>query len=129
MALINRAVQSNIVVNTLDVTGLSTPLDAGGHFADTPERGQLARQETLARNEIMADLAYGTGGTFFHNNNDLNEGFRRTADMPEYIYVLGFSPQKLDGKFHKLKVDLKAREELTVQARPGYYAVKPAATQ
>jgi len=129
MALIDRAVQSNIVVNTLDVTGLSTAVDTGGHFADMPARGQLATQETLARNEMMADLAYGTGGTFFHNNNDLNEGFRRTADTPEFIYVLGFSPQKLDGKFHKLKVDLKDREKLTVQARSGYYAVKRAATQ
>ena len=67
------------------------------------------------------------GGTFFHNNNDLDEGFRRTADTPEYIYVLGFSPQKLDGKFHKLKVTLKNPEKLTVQARQGYYAFKATA--
>jgi len=26
--------------------------------------------------------------------------------VPEYIYVLGFTPQKLDGKFHKLRVRL-----------------------
>ena len=78
----------------------------------------------------MANLAYATGGTFFHNNNDLDEGFRRTADAPEYIYVLGFSPQKLDGKFHKLKVTVMAQAgsgapgKLTVQARQGYYALK-----
>jgi hypothetical protein len=45
--------------------------------------------------------------------------------VPEYIYVLGFSPQKLDGKFHKLKVTVKGPQKLTVQARPGYYALKP----
>ena len=79
----------------------------------------------MERSEVLADLAYGTGGTFFHNNNDMNEGFRRTADAPEYVYVLGFSPQKLDGKFHKLKVKLKGPERLNVQARQGYYALKP----
>ena len=91
-------------------------------------RSRLDREEALERSDVMANLAYSTGGTFFHNNNDLDEGFRRTADTPEYIYVLGFSPQKLDGKFHKLKVTLNGPEKLTVQARQGYYALKPAAS-
>jgi hypothetical protein len=65
------------------------------------------------------------GPVFFHNNNDLREGFRRSTEVPEYIYVLGFSPQKLDGKFHKLKVKVSS-EKVTVQARPGYYALKQA---
>jgi VWFA-related protein len=119
MALIDHAVQANVVVNVLDVTGLTTSVE------ESPMNGM----ESVARNEAMASLAYGTGGTLFHNNNDLNEGFRQTADAPEYIYVLGFSPQKLDGKFHKLKVALNAKEKLSVQARPGYYATKAEATQ
>jgi len=74
----------------------------------------------------MAVLADGTGGTFFQNNNDLDEGFRRVSTAPEYYYVLGFSPQnlKLDGSFHNLKVTLKTPVKLTVQARRGYYAPK-----
>lgn len=115
MALIDRALQANILVNVLDVSGLTTPVEAS----------PLDGQETVARNEVMADLAYGTGGTFFHNNNDLDLGFRQTASVPEYIYVLGFSPQKLDGKFHKLRVKLSNGEKLTVQARAGYYALPP----
>jgi hypothetical protein len=59
--------------------------------------------------------------------NDLDEGFRRTADAPEYIYVLGFSPQKLDGQFHKLKVTWKGSQKLTLQVRRGYYALRPSA--
>ena len=58
-------------------------------------------------------------------SNDLDEGFRRTAYPPEYIYVLRFSPQKLDGKFHKLKVTFSGPEKLSMQAREGYYALKP----
>jgi VWFA-related protein len=77
----------------------------------------------------MADFAYGTGGTFFHNNNDLEIGLRRTADPPEFVYVLGFSPQRLDGKFHKLKVKVNQSEKLTVQARQGYYALRAPSVQ
>jgi VWFA-related protein len=129
-ALIEQAVQAGVVVNALDASGLPTSIGAtassDGVYGD---RIQLASGEAQARSGAMADLAYGTGGTFFHNNNDMNEGFRQTAETPEYIYVLGFSPQKLDGKFHRLKVALNGRQKLTVQARPGYYAVKPDTNQ
>jgi VWFA-related protein len=127
MNLIDRALRSEIVVNTLDVTGLEAGLigESSG-FASPADRIQFNTQEQMARTGVMADLAYGTGGVFFHNNNDLNDGFRHTADVPEFIYVLGFSPQKLDGKFHKLKVAVKGQQKLNVQARPGYYALKPA---
>ncbi len=126
--LTDRALRADIVVNTLDVRGLSAPIAApnSSHSAAPVVQSRLDREEALARSDVMADLAYSTGGTFFHNSNDLDEGFRRTADTPEYIYVLGFSPQKLDGKFHKLKVALNLPEKLVVQARQGYYALKPA---
>lgn len=133
MELTDTALRSGVVVNTLDVQGLTTPLPAPNtmHSSSPVERFRFDREEEALRSEVMADLAYSTGGTFFHNNNDMDEGFRRTADAPEFIYVLGFSPQKLDGKFHKLKVTVSAagnngRAKLTVQARQGYYAMKPA---
>lgn len=123
MAIIDQAVQAGVVVNTLDVRGVLTT-SVSAKAPDLASTGHFERQETTARDVLMADLAYGTGGVFFHNNNDLALGFRQTADMPQYIYVLGFSPQKLDGKFHKLRVKLNNGEKLTVQARAGYYAVK-----
>ncbi len=76
--------------------------------------------------DVMAELADATGGVFFHNNNDLAEGFRRVASTPEYYYVLAFSPQnlKLNGRFHNLKVTLKTPEKYSIQARRGYFAPK-----
>ena len=126
--MIDDALRSEIVVNTLDVRGLPTPMAApnAGHPANSVVQFKYDREEEQERSEIIADLAYSTGGTFFHNNNDLNEGFRRTAGRPEYIYVLGFSPQKLDGKLHKLKVKLKTAAKLDIQSREGYYALKSA---
>ena len=124
--LVDRAVRANIIVHTLDLRGLYTPgLSPNlSHPTNPVLRSGLDREEALARSDVLAELAHGTGGTFFHNNNDVNEGFRRTADAPEYLYVLGFSPQKLDGKFHKLTVKLVGAQKLAVQSRQGYYAAK-----
>ncbi|HEV2448585.1 MAG TPA: hypothetical protein VGS58_21780, partial [Candidatus Sulfopaludibacter sp.] len=73
-----------------------------------------------------AEIAVGTGGGFFQNNNDLAQGFKLMGAAPEFVYLLGFSPQnlKLDGGFHPLKVALKNAGPLSVQARRGYYAPK-----
>jgi hypothetical protein len=78
----------------------------------------------LGNADVMGELADATGGTFFHNNNDLAEGFKQVAAQPEFIYVLGFSPQslKLDGSFHALKVSFtKNPSGYQLQARRSYF--------
>jgi VWFA-related protein len=128
MEIIDEALGQDVVINTLDVRGLTTPTSAPNemHSSQPVLRSRYDQAEQNSLSDVMGDLAYSTGGTYFHSNNDLNEGFQRTAERPEYLYVLGFSPQKLDGKFHKLKVTLVAKNgpKLTVQARRGYYAFK-----
>jgi VWFA-related protein len=123
MKIVDGAVRSGIIINTLDAGGL---VAAGFTGSSTDLEGsQFHSAEAEARRDVMLDFASGTGGIFFHNNNNLDEGFRRTADVPEFLYVLGFSPQKLDGKFHKLKVTLNSASRFELQTRRGYYAVKP----
>ena len=121
MEIVDGAARSGIVINTLDAGGLY----AGGPAGNVGDP-VFDTAEAQARSDVMAEFASGTGGVFFHNNNNLDEGFRRTADAPEFVYVLGFSPQKLDGRFHKLKVTLNAAGKFEVQARRGYYAFKAA---
>jgi VWFA-related protein len=133
MDVIDRAVHSNVMISSLDARGLYA-VSPGG---DVSQRGptnavsssiesQYQTDSALAQHDILAELAYGTGGAFFQNNNDLDEGFKRVAATPEYFYTLGFSPQnlKLDGTYHHLKVSLKNPAKLTLQARRGYYAPK-----
>ena len=73
---------------------------------------------------VMAELAYGTGGTYFHNSNDLEGGFKRLTAAPEYVYLLEFSigNVKQNGRYHRLKVN---QDGLTAQSRRGYLATKP----
>ena len=133
--VMDRAIKANVLINSLDARGLwvDPMVDASrsGSTA-TPAFMQLKQQydraAASAQADVLAELAYGTGGSFFQNNNDLNEGVRQLAGAPEYIYILGFSPQnlKLDGSFHGLKVSFKAPlgKGLDLQARKGYYAPK-----
>jgi VWFA-related protein len=127
--IIDRALRSQVVVNTLDARGLYVPPPFADPTQIRPSSGGKMLIETAAasaQDDLLAVLAEGTGGVFFHNNNDLDEGFRRVADTPEYSYVLAFVPQdlKLDGSFHSLKVTLKNPQKLSLQARRGYYAPK-----
>jgi VWFA-related protein len=75
----------------------------------------------------MAELADGTGGEFFHNNNDLNSGLKELAEAPPSIYVLelSLSGVKENGTLHKLKVEVD-RKGVQIEARRGYFMPKPA---
>ena len=109
--IIDDALHAQVIINVLDPSGLSTA---------TPMEYGSASQPS----DVLADLTSGTGGTFFRNRNDVEEGFQKTA-LPDLLYILGFSPQKLDGRFHKLRVTLQRPEKLSIQARRGYFAPKP----
>ncbi|HEY2461244.1 MAG TPA: VWA domain-containing protein [Candidatus Acidoferrum sp.] len=133
--MIERANRANIVLNTIDVRGLYTP-DLGGDIADPPPvnpktSGFQASYRVLAQQaqgDILSTLADGTGGTYFHNRNDVDEGLRQAVAAPALSYLLAFSPQnlKIDGKYHTLKVTLTSKQRVTIQARHGYYAPKTA---
>jgi len=70
-------------------------------------------------------LAEDTGGGYFElkRTADLNETFTRVAQELHSQYVLGFSPETLDGKIHKLDVRVK-RAGMTARARKTYVASK-----
>ena len=127
--IINHALRSGVVINALDAKGLYTDdlhMDVPNINGDTLMRMmRFSAREKDIRNDIMAILAASTGGLFFHNNNDLNFGFRELGMVPEVSYLLAFSPQDAsDGKYHDLKVRLRPRNNYVIQARPGYWATK-----
>jgi Ca-activated chloride channel family protein len=68
-------------------------------------------------------LSDDTGGGFFHlkKKDELGPTFTRIAQELHSQYVLGFSPETLDGKVHKLEVRVK-RPGLTARARRSYVA-------
>jgi Ca-activated chloride channel family protein len=68
-------------------------------------------------------LAEDTGGGYFElkKTADLGETFTRVAQELHSQYVIGFSPEVLDGKVHKLEVRVK-RAGMNARARKTYIA-------
>jgi len=136
---IEPALRAGVVINTIDARGLYTPdslpdIDASPQVAPYKEGGaDYQRMESIYRmqsqfqlGQVLGEMAATTGGTFFHNRNDLDVGISQAMAAPSVSYVLGFAPQnpKLDGKFHKLKVVVRNGKKYQIQARNGYYASK-----
>lgn len=131
--IVDLAAQSNITVSALDARGLyTTALTAADNVQGAPAgtRGEFRAAAMRAAENVMAELADGTGGTFFHSSNDLDAGFKSLTEAPEVVYLLELSLDgvKPDGAYHRLKVKVD-RIGLDLQARRGYFMPKPEKTQ
>jgi hypothetical protein len=130
----DRAVRSGVVINTLDARGLYTPtgFDASDSFSgnarSSAAKRAFATEQQRVQGEVLLEMADATGGRSFRNSNDFDGGFRRLAERPDATYLLGFSPgdENADGTYHRLKVTVKTRKGLDIQARRGYLAAKEA---
>src|SRR5271157_2368687 len=131
--VLDLAARSEVTISALDARGLyKTNTDAseqGATSARDMMTDQYSQYRSMTMNlseDVMAELADGTGGTFFHNSNDLGEGFRNLAAAPEFVYLLEMSLQgvKPNGRYHRLNVKVD-QPGLKLQARRGYFAPKP----
>jgi VWFA-related protein len=128
--VLDMAARANVIINSIDARGLYVAaLDASQGGGGSPMGAQLQtqyRQDSMAQSaDVMAELADGTGGTFFHNNNNLETGFTSLLAGPEVLYLLSFSnaEEKPNGSYHEIKVKVD-RSGVAVQARRGYFAPK-----
>ena len=128
--LMNLAAQSNVSISALDARGLyTTSLTASEDMRnrDPIQVSDFRQSEMKAAEDSMGELAYGTGGDFFHNSNDLEAGFRKLEAEPETVYLLELPLGAVnpDGAYHHLTVKVD-RDHVRVQARKGYTAPKAA---
>jgi VWFA-related protein len=142
--LLERAVRAGAVVNTIDARGLYTqdglpdiaaPPQMPATIGDTlpPEgmdyqriEGTYRMQAQFESGQVLQGMAASTGGTYFHNRNDLDVGLKQALSAPSIVYILGFKPQNAEanGKLHNLKVQVANGRNYSIQARNGYYATK-----
>ncbi len=130
--VIDIAAQSNVTISALDARGLyTTELTASEKSPalsgpSLQVNSEFHRSGMRLSENTLAEMADGTGGTFFHNSNDLNSGLKELTETPACIYVLELSLDgvKQNGTFHALKVKVD-REDATLEARRGYVIPKP----
>jgi hypothetical protein len=79
----------------------------------------------LDNQQLLYQLAEGTGGFVIVNSNDLLGGMQRIANDLSHYYTLGYTPPPSDeGSCHVLKVKVD-RGGMIVRARSGYCYVRP----
>ena len=108
--VMQQARAEEIMVYTI---GLETEIGPPGQrVRSKPDRG-------------LKKLAEETGGGLFllEREDELGPTFTRVAQELHSQYVLGFSPDELDGKVHKLEVKLR-RPGLNARARKSYIAAR-----
>jgi Ca-activated chloride channel family protein len=90
-------------------------VNGGQRVRTTPDRG-------------LRRLSDETGGGFFmlKKKDELGSTFTRIAQELHSQYVMGFTPETLDNKIHKLEVRVK-RPGMTARARKSYVASAPGA--
>jgi len=85
------------------------------------------RQVRTSPDRVLRKIADETGGGYYllRATADLNTTFTRIAQELHSQYVLGFTPTVLDGKIHKLVVNVK-RPGMKARARKSYVAASDA---
>jgi VWFA-related protein len=135
--IVELANRASVVLHTFDARGLQsfflTAADGCRHCA---ARGQPAkiraaegqRQAGFYGSQTSLDqMARGTGGIFFHDDNDLGKGLANALDDLGSYYLIAYQPLRGDfdtvrgrAKFHKTEVKV-LRAGLQVRSRNGFF--------
>ncbi len=137
--VLDRAIHANVVINTIDMRGLYTMIP-GGDASHSPRRHSSFRRRGRSSDRVRQQGCHGgcrrsgrhgqRHRRYVLPRQQRPEGRRPESILrrrgPDYVYVLGFSPQDLknDGSFHNLKVTAKSTSNYSLQFRRGYWAPK-----
>jgi len=141
--LTDNATRSGVVINTMDVRGLTTagatakfvdtPAKSalgGGTFAGTDENASLGRAadtsllgaKPLTNELTLRALATQTGGISVVNSNNFGLGLDRILSRSRAYYRLAYRPSEpFDNKFHKVEIKVR-RSGVHTYTAEGYYA-------
>ena len=107
--------------------GVASPYNSNLYSPYTQPRQIVPQFPSNASNnqQVMYQLADGTGGFVILNTNDLLGGLDRIAKDQNQYYLLGYKPAvSADGSCHSLKVKVE-RGGTSVRARTGYCNTRP----
>jgi Ca-activated chloride channel homolog len=116
-----RAEQEDVMVYGIGLaSGFGGRRGGGGRGGMRQQSGQPDGPDPGLRK-----MAQASGGGYFEltSTRDLASVFARVADELHRQYLIGFVPQKLDGKAHRLEVRVKG-DGLVARARKSYVAAR-----
>jgi Ca-activated chloride channel family protein len=119
MDVMRRAQVADVMVYAVGLESASRPTMGGGGLGGGGFAGGSRPDPGLPA------IAEETGAGYFElrRAQDLSSTFARVAEELHRQYLIGFVPEKLDDKMHKLEVRVK-KAGMKVRARKEYYAAK-----
>jgi VWFA-related protein len=133
-ATTNAAIRANVMLSPIDARGLVAMAPLGDASRPSPGgigmfNGQLAQNAVTAfqrSQDTLYSLAKDTGGKAMFDYNDLSLGIAQAAESMTSYYTLGYysTHPANDGRFHRVKVSLRAGVAGELAYRQGYYSDK-----
>ena len=138
--LINLALHSGIVLNSVSTRGISSDIESASPIntdmfdrAAQKERALAplvpTESDRAAQEKPLAQIASETGGQFFPRGNNMYLGLRNIMHRRASHYILTYSmpPHEADGAYHHIKLEV-TRSDLELSYRKGYYTPKEETT-
>ena len=130
---IEMAQRSSVVIYTISTSTQWVTLDD-----PSKERTGNRKYHLTDGDKILQALAEETGGRSFYpyHVDDLDQSFQDIGDELRNQYSIAYNPSShsLDGRYHKIKIEVPEHKGYQVRARKGYFArtnvdiAKPAGT-
>jgi Ca-activated chloride channel homolog len=132
---IEMAQRTSVVIYTISTSTQWVALDD-----PSKEKSGNRKYHLTDGDKILQDLADETGGRSFYpyHVDDLDQSFQDIGEELRNQYSLAYNPtnHQLDGRYHKIKIEIPGEKGYQVRARRGYYAranqettAKPTATK
>jgi Ca-activated chloride channel family protein len=118
---IGMAQRTSVVIYTISTSTQWVTLD-------DPNKAQSGNRKyhLTEGDKILQDLAEETGGRAFYpyHVDDLDQSFQDIGDELRNQYSLAYNPSNhtLDGRYHRIKIEVPEHKGYQVRARRGYYA-------
>ena len=97
-------------------------LETAAYAVQQRPNGSLPPQNEGSPGDTLAQLSALTGGHVYPTDNTAQAIQQATGNAPRMNYRLAFAPDRLDGKYHKIRVTT-ARKDIKIQTAEHYYAM------
>jgi VWFA-related protein len=118
---IEMAQRTSVVIYTISTSTQWVTLDD-----PSKERTGNRKYHLTDGDKILQDLAEQTGGRAFfpYHVDDLDQSFQDIGEELRNQYSLAYNPTNhaLDGRYHRIKIEVPEHKGYQVRARRGYYA-------
>src|SRR6516164_3441000 len=118
---IEMAQRTSVVIYTISTSTQWVTLDD-----PSKEKSGNRKYHLTDGDKVLQDLADETGGRPFYpyHVDDLDQSFQDIGEELRNQYSLAYNPtnHQLDGRYHKIKIEIPGEKGYQVRARRGYYA-------